>query len=434
MSEVEPGAFAYGSTIVAAFQVSRVYGGGGMDVGWATSTNGGISWTNGYLPGLTTWYQGGTYNSASDASVAYDLKHGVWIINTVPISGGIDVAVNRSKDGIHWDNAIIVSRAGDADKNWIICDNTPTSPYFGNCYLGWDNAYIQMTTSTDGGLTWSAPQDTQGFDYGIGINPVVQPNGNVVVGFYSYNSGQMAAYMSTNGGQSWNTSVNIASAPSHGEAGGLRSAGLPSTAIDGAGNVFVSWPDCRFESGCGANDIVYSSSADGIHWSSVVRVPIDPIGSGVDHFIHGMGIDSRTSGSTAHMAITYYYYPVSNCGGSCQLYAGWTQSSDGGTTWTKGVQLSHAMQLNWLPQSQNGLMVADYVATVFPAGGRAFPIYVIANQPQGGKYSRRRSTPRVTVSPSAGLPPCQPIARPMTSPSPELNPIIRPAALRIATT
>ena len=80
-SEVEPGAFAYGPTIVAAFQVARVSSGGGMDIGWATSTNGGISWTNGYLPGLTEWYQsnGSTYASASDASVAYDLKHGVWL-------------------------------------------------------------------------------------------------------------------------------------------------------------------------------------------------------------------------------------------------------------------------------------------------------------------------------------------------------------------
>src|SRR5271166_4920827 len=103
MSEVEPGAFAYGPVIVAAFQVARVYGGGGMDVGFATSLNGGIAWSNGYLPGLTSWYEGGTYNAASDPSVAYDAKHGEWIINTIPIAGGVDVAVSRSKDGIHWD-------------------------------------------------------------------------------------------------------------------------------------------------------------------------------------------------------------------------------------------------------------------------------------------------------------------------------------------
>src|SRR5208283_4211634 len=191
--------------------------------------------------------------------------------------------------------------------------------------------------------------------------------------------------MSTNGGQSWNAAVSISSAPSRGEDGGLRSPGLPSTAVDGAGNVYVSWPDCRFESGCSANDIVYSSSSDGINWSPVVRVPIDPIGSGVDHFIHGMGIDTATSGSLAHMAITYYYYPVANCGNSCTLTAGYTQSSDGGATWTAGRPISHGMQLSWLPNSQNGLMVADYVATVFSAT-KAFPIYVIAQPKSGGLF------------------------------------------------
>jgi len=389
-TEVEPGAFAYGPTIVAAFQVARVYGGGGMDVGWATSLNGGIAWTNGYLPGLTQWYGGGTNSAASDPSVAYDVKHGEWLINTIPIAGGINVAVNRSTDGIHWDNAIYVARPGDADKNWIICDNTPTSPYFGNCYVGWDNPTIQMSTSSDGGLTWSAAKSTQCFDYGIGVNPVVQPNGNVVVGFADYEGG-MSAFMSTNGGQTWTCAVSIASAPSHGEAGGLRSPGLPSTAIDGAGNVFVSWPDCRFESSCTANDIVFSSSSDGTHWSSVSRIPIDPVGSGVDHFIHGMGIDPGTSGSTAHIGVTYYYYPVSNCGNSCMLQAGWTKSRDGGATWTQGIAVSPPMQLNWLPQSQNGLMVADYVATVF-AGQRGFPIYVVANAPSGGFFQEAAFT------------------------------------------
>jgi len=114
------------------------------------------------------------------------------MINTIPIAGGIDVAVSRSKDGLHWNNPIFVSKPGNADKNWIICDNAPTSPYFGNCYVGWDNSLIQMTTSTDGGLTWSSPKATAGFNYGIGINPVVQPNGNVVVGFADYSGGMSA--------------------------------------------------------------------------------------------------------------------------------------------------------------------------------------------------------------------------------------------------
>jgi hypothetical protein len=288
MTEVEPGAFAQGPVIVAAFQVARIFSGGGDDIGWATSLNGGIAWTNGTLPGLTTFGGGGTNSAASDASVAYDAKHGKWLINTLPIgSSGDNVAVSRSSDGIHWDNPIYVSRAGNADKNWIICDNTATSPFYGNCYVGWDNSLIQMSTSSDGGLTWGSAKATAGFDSGIGVNPVVQPNGTVIVGFADFNGG-MSAFMSTNGGQSWTAARSISNAPSHGEAGGLRSAGLPSTAIDGAGTVYVSWPDCRFRSGCASNDIVYSSSTDGIHWSSVVRVPIDAVTSTVSFTAWGL--------------------------------------------------------------------------------------------------------------------------------------------------
>jgi hypothetical protein len=73
-TEVEPGTFSYGSTIVSAFQVARISSGGGADIGFATSTDGGVTWTNGYLPGITI-YEGGTNSAASDAAVAYDALH-----------------------------------------------------------------------------------------------------------------------------------------------------------------------------------------------------------------------------------------------------------------------------------------------------------------------------------------------------------------------
>ena len=57
-TEVEPDTFAFGSTpatstIVSAFQVGRVFGGGSANIGWATLTTGGQSWTNGFLPATT---------------------------------------------------------------------------------------------------------------------------------------------------------------------------------------------------------------------------------------------------------------------------------------------------------------------------------------------------------------------------------------------
>lgn len=390
MTEVEPDAAVNGPVIVAAFQVGRISSGGGADIGWATSLNSGISWSHGFLPGLTQWEGGGPNSAASDAAVAFNAKFHKWLICTLPIGANFDtVAVSRSSNATDWDNPIYVITNQDADKNWITCDNTPSSPFYGNCYVEWDNPddgdLLFMSTSTDGGLTWGTPKNTAGTDFGIGGNPVVQPNGTVVVPFADFNGG-MSSFISTNGGQSWTAAVSIANAPSHGEAGDLRSAGLPSSAIDSSGKVYLSWPDCSFESGCSANDIVFSSSTDGVHWSSKVRIPLDPIGSGVDHFINGMGVDPNSSGANIHMGMTYYYYPVSNCGNTCQLVAGFSLSTDSGQTWTPGRSLGPPMQLTWLPNTFSGRMVADYVTTVFPSGGRAFPIYSLASAVTGNTF------------------------------------------------
>ena len=86
--------------------------------------------------------------------------------------------------------------------------------------------------------------------------------------------------------------------------GGLRTSPLPTAEIDAAGNAYVAWEDCRFETKCAANDIVFSTSADGLSWSAVKRIPIDAVSSGVDHFIPGLAVDPSTSELGAHLALT----------------------------------------------------------------------------------------------------------------------------------
>jgi hypothetical protein len=392
-TEVEPSSFAWGSTIVSTFHVARrpgSIGWGSADVGFSTSTNGGKTWKYGVLPGLTINYQGGTYGAAADPSVAYDAKHGQWLISTLPLAGlnpqsGLigDVAVSRSTDGLTWGNPIAIDTTHLDDKNWTVCDNTSASPYYGNCYTEWDQAYgtgdVLMSTSKDGGLTWSAGLASADQAGGLGGEPLVQPNGTVVVPFESFSG--VAAFISTNGGKSWNTSTNIASISEHGVAGGMRDPDLPGAAIDGAGKVYVVWGDCRFRSGCTSNDIVVSTSTDGKKWTAPSRIPIDAVSSTVDHFIAGIGADPATSGSTAHLTVVYYYYPAANCSTStCQLYVGFTTSQDGGSTWTAGQKIAGPMKLAWLPVSDNGYMVADYVGVSY-VNGNPFGVFAVAKAP-----------------------------------------------------
>src|SRR3954467_7156809 len=137
-TEVEPDTFSFGSTIVSAFQVGRVSGGGASNIGFATSTNGGSTWTNGFLPGITG-NGGGPYGQASDAAVAFDARHNVWLISSLGIrSSSVDVLTSRSTDGGRtWSNPVTTA-TGQLDKNWIVCDNTASSPFFGNCYTEYD--------------------------------------------------------------------------------------------------------------------------------------------------------------------------------------------------------------------------------------------------------------------------------------------------------
>ncbi len=119
----------------------------------------------------------------------------------------------------------------------------------------------------------------------------------------------------------------------------------------------------------------------------MTRIPSDPVGSGVDHFTPGLGVDKSTSGSTAHLVLAFYYYPVANCTSTtCQLEIGYSSSTDGGTHWTSTTNIAGPMTLSWLANTSEGRMVADYISTSFNATApdTAFPVFAVASAPLGG--------------------------------------------------
>src|SRR6266545_4172482 len=393
-TEVEPDSFSSGSTIVATTQVGRFNDGGASNIGWATSTNGGSAWTSGQLPGLTVFSSpAGPYDRATDPAVAFDAAHNVWLINSLGLTQngnsilGAAVVVNRSTNGgTTWGNAVTVRAVTgnqDFDKNWIVCDDTSTSPFYGRCYVQYDdfgsgNA-LHMEYSTDGGLTWTAsivPAVSV-----IGGQPVVQPNGTVVVPIDSGNEAAIGSTVSTDGGVSYSAITTITRITDHTVAGNLRSGPLPSAEVDGSGTVYVVWQDCRFRRGCKSNDIVLTTSTDGTIWTPVVRVPIGATSDKQDNFIPGIAVDKSTSGNTAHIAVTFYYYPTAACGGhhqpACELDVGYISSTDGGSSWGPSTQLAGPMTLSWLPNTTQGRMVGDYISSSF-SGGLAHGLFAVA--------------------------------------------------------
>ena len=153
-TQLEPDTFSFGSTIVGVFQTGRFTDGGANNTGWATSTDNGATWTHGFLPSTTAYSTPpGPWARISDPAVAFDPKHNVWMITGLAIDNSVTgkaVLVSRSVDGgLTWGDPVTVSQGGGGsfyDKNWIGCDTTSTSPFYGNCYTEWDDNF-QPTTS-----------------------------------------------------------------------------------------------------------------------------------------------------------------------------------------------------------------------------------------------------------------------------------------------
>ena len=393
-TQVEPDTFAHGRTVVAVFQTGRNFAGGSSDIGFSVSRNGGRTWPiKGFLPLLTRQSSPpGPYARASDPAVAYDEKHDTWLISSLLLGGplgGSDLGISRSSDGgRHWSAPSIIPARGtqDFDKNWIVCDNGERSPFLGHCYSTWDDFghlnRLLSATSVDGGKTWSPPTPTADLTLGIGGQPVVQPNGTVIVPTDNLVETQVLAYRSTDGGATWAANVLVSDIRQHRVAGGLRTDALPSAEIDEDGTVYVAWQDCRFRAACSANDIVLSRSTDGVNWTAPSRVPIDAVSSAVDHFIPGLAVDPHRKGGKTRLALTYYFYPQANCtAASCQLEVGFISSADAGATWSTPSTLTHApMTLSWLPATTQGVMVGDYISTSF-AGSKAVSVFAVASPP-----------------------------------------------------
>ena len=419
-TEVEPDTFASGSTVVATYQVGRFFNGGASDIGYARSSDGGATWdVSSFLPGLTFNARAfadadSSFERVSDPSVAFDARHDTWLISSIPLFPDLSVPtvfVSRSTDGAatFGDPVEIPPPAVkkvDLDKNWTVCDNHQSSPFYGRCYTEFDNFgqgdLEYMSTSRNGGRTWSTPVSPAGNPKGLGGQPVVRPDGRVIVPFESL-KGSIGSFVSTNGGASWSKEFQVSKIQFHGNSGGLRTSPLPTAEIDAGGIAYVAWEDCRFEPKCSANDIVFSRSSDGVNWSPAARVPSDPVGSGVDHFVPGLAVDPATSGGAAHLALTYYFYPNAACTpATCDLDVGYTSSPDGGAHWSAGTKLTGPMKLADVAATSQGRMVGDYISTSFNAAGTAATVFAVGNSHTGSVFDEGMWAPSTPLAVASG--------------------------------
>jgi len=390
-THVEPDSFAFGSTILAVYQVGRVPrpGGAAAAIGFSTSRNAGRTWRSGLLPGLTTNVRpAGRWQRASDPVAGYDAKHGVWLAASLVISPTESgIAFNRSTDGLAWSQPVVAGLAqGDElayDKEWFACDNWPQSPHYGNCYLAYTDVRfdrIAMQVSSDGGLTWSGPVAApdnagRGNDESPGVQPVVRSNGELLILFLD--NSRIALLRSTDGGRTLSRREQVASAAPT-SAPAFRAFSLPSAEVGPDGTVYLSWTSCVGAATgiCSGGELVLIRSVDGVQWSAPQRIPLGAT-NGVWFVLPGLAADPSRAG---RLGLVYYRVPAR---GGIDAY--FVSSTDGGARWSSPQRLTpQSISRAWLPNTQYGPMVGDYMSTSW-AGGRPIGIIVLAGRPNGAR-------------------------------------------------
>ena len=379
-SQVEPDSLTVGATTVALFQNGRNRTGGAASIAFSTSKDGGRTWREGILPGLTRpRRRPGRPRGQAIRPSPMTALHGVWLANTLAIApDSTRLTIHRSRDGLAWTGPIDAARAPAVDiaydKNWLTCDNGAASPFRGRCYLaytlvgeqeGEDDLAVQH--SNDGGLTWSAAATVH--IPVTGVIPVVQPNGTLTLVFWSPRTG-MVAVRSTDGGVTLGAPVTDRAVCSFKDARPFRAPPVPAADVDGAGRIVAVWQDCRFRSDCQANDIVFTRSPDGTTWSAARSGHARP---------ERRDADDRRGARHRPARDRVLRNPAGRRRRGARHLAGRQPS------WSAPQRLNpRRMALTWMPDTTLGRMLADYIGVTW-SRGRPLVVYALASPPRNGK-------------------------------------------------
>jgi hypothetical protein len=341
-----------------------------------TTFNGGATWTTGNMSREKPLKIG------SDPVTVFDVKHDVAIHSSLSFkvqhAAGTqacdgDLVVSLSRDGgLVWEIPVIVDNGQGCDlsktqlfddKEWIVTDNNPSSPFYARTYLTWSkfeshngvyaSSAIFESHSDDGGQSWSKAQEISGFNSALCTFqhtgpagqcdqnqfsvPTIGPDGTVYVAFENeQNQGlweapgqfddQYLLVKSTNGGVTWSSPSFIAGVEDGSNdyprnVDGRQTLTGYQVRVNSAGNIVASPTDGKLY-------LVFSDNRNGVHDSTI---------------------------------------PVTNTDVFLMV------SSDGGATWTGPTQVDAGAGDQWFPwvevdpsTGQIGILYHDRGATNGP--------------------------------------------------------------------
>jgi hypothetical protein len=335
--DIDPGS----SRLVVGFNDFRGFSGGNSLSGYAYSTDGGGTWTDG----------GQLTGSGPSGSMPWgdpDVKYhgGYFYYHSLFTNSSANVCRTCLHRGTFLGGTLtwtLISHPVNSttyfpDKPFITIDTTgggtdgtiymTYTRYSGCPYVS--NAGLYFLRSTDGGLTWSSELNICS-STSQGSIPRVAPNGDVYVAWYEYSPARIRFRSSSNQGNTWGTTRTVCSVSSvTTPPGSDRMNSFPSMAVTPAGVARAGEIHVVFASnvsGDGA-DIVYARSTDaGVSWSSPVT--LGNTASNRHQFFPWVSVDPVTG-----WVYVFWYDQRNATGGNTDLtdvYYVW--SVDGGQNW-----------------------------------------------------------------------------------------------------
>src|ERR1700730_14819708 len=409
-TQSETSVAVHGQNVVVGFNDSQTallfLTAGGHLSGYAYSTNGGQSFTDGnQLPNRPGEINLGDPWLGSDR--AGNFYYANLVINIDPFTGySYDVGVAKSTDGgktfsspVKADTQPEAASFYSADKDALAIGRDPSAASRDNVYVAWDDFLFDRTTFTaknglpvahsyDGGKTYQVVYANQlvqptfgcSFSQYIGANPVVDPrNGTLYVATEKIVQNNDTCtfppppvafseviFRSTDGGQTFGPETTVSDVTSStptglfklGENQSRSNLEFPSTAIAPAGNLHVTWNDGR----SGNSHVLLSNSTDGgLTWTAPIAVT------------SGANDEMQPSLSADGSGLHDLYYKR-NADNTLDVVV--ANSSNGGATWSyKRVTSQSLPGLFTLPQLDPALATAymgDYIANVSVGGSQYF--------------------------------------------------------------
>jgi len=299
--------------------------------------------------------QGAGGQNSGDPTTAIGLN-GWYYVGYIHSSGGQGISYSTDQ-GNTWTPVLVAPSPGGysslLDKNHMWIDNSITSPHEGNLYDAWTNfggandTEIEISRSTDQGLTWSASVNISSAinagSHNQGVNIHTGPLGEVYAIWAIYDNwptdeNAIGMARSFNGGASWLPATriisNIRGIRNSGTSKDMRVNAFPSMAVDisngpNRGTIYVVWPNIGFPGINTGNDMdVYMirSTDQGATWSAPVRVNQDPAGLGKQHYFPWITCDPVNG----NLSVVYYDDRAVQAS-QCEVYV--STSNDGGDTW-----------------------------------------------------------------------------------------------------